>query len=78
MVRIAWGDEVGAMGCLSRRQNVQDVCVRSNLHVPWAEFILQHIITSPRFPRSLWELHTALVTSLSTPRARLSEALTNG
>lgn len=54
VARTAEGDEVGAMECLSRGQNVRDVCTMSNLHVPWAEFTLQCILP-PRFPRSLWE-----------------------
>lgn len=54
VVRTAWGDEGGTMGCRGGGQNVRDVCIMSNLHVPWAKFILQCIIP-PRFPGSLWE-----------------------
>lgn len=77
VVRTAWGDEVGAVGCLSRGWNQWDVCIRSNLHVPQAELILQ-CIRPPRLPRSLWGGCTLPLPLLSVPRARLREALTDG
>lgn len=77
MVRTAWEDGLGAIGGHSRSQNVcythwTLVSVLISMYHRQRSF--SRALYYPRFPRSL-SLHTALVTPLSGPTARLSEAL---
>lgn len=77
MVRTAWEDGLGAIGGHSRSQNVcythwTLVSVLISMYHRQRSF--SRALYYPRFPRSL-RLHAALVTPLSGPTARLSEAL---